>query len=503
MVTLWISAAPAAPPGGEFRLSVVDEKTQQPLACRLHLTNARGLPQKAAKQPFLRDHFVFEGQVRLTLREGNYRFVAECGPEYHTRVGHFTVGRFASDRKTITMRRFVDMAGEGWWSGDMYVRRDPRDLQLLMRAEDLYVAQLVTWPHEKTRRLPQPAAGSPLVKFDNRRYYHPLAGRDARAGGGLCYYQLEEIPPQFARGARLDQEFPSSVEIASQLKQGGEVWVEADMAGCWDLPLWVAHDLIDSVRLADQRFGRDRFFEDTSGQRPRDAAIYGGGNGAGRWSEYVYYQLLNCGLRIPPTGGSGSGDVPNPLGHNRVYAFCGDYFSYPKWWEALRAGRVVVTNGPLLRPFVEGHPPGHVFRADPGAILRLNVELQLATKEKVEYLELIKNGELAKTVRLDEYVNRQGRLPTLDFKTSGWFLVRAVTEVAKTYRFATSGPFYVQFGSQPRCSRRAAEFFTGWVEQRAAQIEKMKDQEQREQILGYHRHASQYWQQRVETANAD
>ncbi|MDH3717545.1 MAG: CehA/McbA family metallohydrolase [Planctomycetota bacterium] len=401
------------------------------------------------------------------------------------------------------MRRFADMAKEGWWSGDMYVNRDLRNIQLLMRAEDLYVAQLVTWPTRKHRQTQRPADTSPLVNFDKRRYYHQLAGRDARAGGGLCFYQLDGVPELYARREKLDAEYPAAVEIARELKQRGAVWVEADTAGCWDLPVWVAHDLIDSVRLADQRFGRDRFFAETRGQRPRDAAVYGGAHGAGRWSEHVYYQLLNCGLRIPPTAGSGSGDVPNPLGHNRVYAYCGEYFSYTKWWEALSSGRVVVTNGPLLRPFVEGHPPGHVFQGDAGTNLQLNVDLQLATKEKVEYLELIKNGELAMTVRLDDYVDRQGRLPPLEFKASGWFLVRAVTEAAKTYRFATSGPFYVQIGSQPRCSRRAAEFFRDWVQQRARQIKKIPDEEQQQQIMNYHRQAHEYWNKLVETANAD
>jgi hypothetical protein len=316
-------------------------------------------------------------------------------------------------------------------------------------------------------------------------------------------FQLAQVPEVFGRGEKLDAEYPPSVEIASDLKARGGVWIEADTTGCWDLPVWVAHNLIDSVRLADQRFGRDGFFEETRGQRPRDAAVYAGARGAGRWSEYVYYQLLNCGLRIPPTAGSGSGDVPNPPGHNRVYAYCGQYFSYTKWWEALRQGRVVVTNGPLLRPFVEGHPPGHLFQGDAGTMRSLKIDLQLATKEKIEYLELIKNGEIALTVRLDEFVDRQGRLPPLEFKQSGWFLVRAVTEAAKTYRFATSGPFYVQIGTEPRRSRRAAEFFREWVRQRAGQIRKIPDEDQQRHVMKFHRQAHEFWNQLVNTANAN
>ena len=33
----------------------------------------------------------------------------------------------------------------------------------------------------------------------------------------------------------------------------------------------------------------------------------------------MYYHVLNCGLRIPPVAGSGSGTNDNPVGTNRVY----------------------------------------------------------------------------------------------------------------------------------------------------------------------------------------
>src|SRR5690606_42142849 len=58
-----------------------------------------------------------------------------------------------------------------------------------------------------------------------------------------------------------------------------------------------------------------------SGGWPRDLALFPGPHGNGRWSQEIYYHLLNCGLRIPPTAGSGSGVGPNPVGYNRVYVY--------------------------------------------------------------------------------------------------------------------------------------------------------------------------------------
>jgi hypothetical protein len=53
--------------------------------------------------------------------------------------------------------------------------------------------------------------------------------------------------------------------------------------------------------------------------------------------------------------------------------------------------------------------------------------LDLATRVPVEYLQIVKNGEVAEEVRLADWTKRKGRLPPVVFDASGWFLVRAIT----------------------------------------------------------------------------
>ena len=48
------------------------------------------------------------------------------------------------------MRRFIDMAADGWWSGDLDVRRPKSDIELLMEADDLHVAEVITWRNNKS-----------------------------------------------------------------------------------------------------------------------------------------------------------------------------------------------------------------------------------------------------------------------------------------------------------------------------------------------------------------
>jgi hypothetical protein len=210
--------------------------------------------------------------------------------------------------------------------------------------------------------------------------------------------------------------------------------------------------------------------------------------------------VLETGQRVAPGASSGAGRTKSPPGFNRVYVYCGDDFSPATWWSGLRDGRVVITNGPLLRPFVNGKPPGHVFSANAGDTLELTVELKLGTQEKIRYLEIIQNGRAAHQVRLEDWAAGGGKLPSILFRESGWLLVRAVTVNAESYRMAASGPYYVEFDGQPRISKQAAEFFLDWLTERARQLHR-SDPERWSRLLPTYRDARDLWQQRIERAN--
>jgi hypothetical protein len=194
--------------------------------------------------------------------------------------------------------------------------------------------------------------------------------------------------------------------------------------------------------------------------------------------------------------------LPNPVGYNRAYVYCGDELSYEGWWKGLRAGQVVVTNGPMLRPRVNGELPGHLFTAPTGEKVVLDIALQLALRDKVEYLQVIRNGRVDREVRLDQVVKNGGRFPQVVFQESGWMLIRAVTNQQQTFRFASTGPYYVEIGEQPRISKASAQFFLDWVRERAKRI-KLDDADQRAEVMRYHRAARDFWQEKVDAANAE
>jgi len=497
-----LSPRPVLAGQGVFRLKVIDRDTQQPVACRMHLTNAAHRPLKAPKVPFWHDHFVFFGEVTLKLPEGEYAFEIERGLEYLVRSGHFTMQNFSDDEKVVDLKRFANMANEGWWSGDLDTARPAKDLELLMEADDLHVVELVSWPNRKAL-LPKSTGGKNaatkgnVVAFGDARFYHLAAGNDARAGGSLLLFNLEQ-PLDLSKAKA---EYPPQAELLATARKQPGAWIDAQKAYSWDLPVWIATGQLDSVQLANSNLGRKTSVNNESGGRPRDARLFPGNTGNGRWTEAIYYKLLECGLRLPPTAGSGSGVVANPLGYNRMYVHVDGELTYEKWWEGVKAGRIVVTNGPLIRPDVEGEKPGHVFRAPEGSDIELEIGLTLSTRDKISYLEVIKNGDLVHQVRLADWQATGGKLPLLKFEKSGWFLIRAATDLNETYRFASTAPYYVEIGEQPRISLAAAQFFLDWVELRMKNL-KLDDPEQLEAVLKWHRQAREYWQALVEKANA-
>jgi hypothetical protein len=186
--------------------------------------------------------------------------------------------------------------------------------------------------------------------------------------------------------------------------------------------------------------------------------------------EQIYWKILDAGLRIPPTAGSGFGETPSPLGYNRVYALVGSKNEH-SWWDAIRRGNSFVSNGPLLRVAINGMPPGHVFQV--GSAIELDIGVALTTSDPVEYLEVIFNGSSIYKAALDEHAKHGGKIPPLEIKQAGWLIVRVVTARDFTYRLATTAPFYFELNGQNRIDSKAVEFFKSWLNRAREEIKQL------------------------------
>jgi hypothetical protein len=168
----------------------------------------------------------------------------------------------------------------------------------------------------------------------------------------------------------------------------------------------------------------------------------------------------------------------------------------------LRAGRSFVTNGPLLRVKANGELPGHVFTAADGKELKVEIAAELTARDEIRFLEIVKDGEVESRIRFEDFA-RTGSLGTVSFKSSGWFLVRAIADNPKTFRFASTAPFYVEVGeSKRRVSKASAKFFLEWVRERVGRV-KLDNADQRRVVIQHHSTAEKFWENVLSRANAN
>jgi hypothetical protein len=505
---------------GRLVLNVVDRDTGRPLAVRMHLKNAQGKIIKPPGVPVNGDHFVFYDRIELKLPNGGYAFLIERGSEYLERTGRFDIANFADDTKTVDLKRFVDMAKEGWYSGDLDVQRPEKDLKLLMQADDVHAVPLITWGEKKNPWLKQPSPKEPIGVFDGTFLYSLLGGEWTTPGNTVRLFRLDKplgsSPENNLKSALGSLPLIPLVETARR-EQG--VWIDAGAFFARDLPFWIAAGQIDSIQLMNRHLEREGVVGNEAGGFAREASRLPNPLGNGRWSQEIYYHLLNCGRRIPATAGSGSGANGNPVGYNRVYVHLdkenlipGQNVNPPaevtwdNWWNALRAGRAMVTNGPLLRANVENQLPGHVFQGDAGKPMELFVALTLSTRDKIRYLEIVKDGKSEIEANLEQFKAAAGKLPPVKFTESGWFLVRAAAENSQTNRYASTLPFFVEIGYQPRISRGSVKFFLDWTNKRAGEIAaatKNDTTPAAETARLYVEKSQKFWQDLAAKANVD
>ena len=493
-----LSASLSAAEIGKLQIAVADQRGQA-LPCRIHLADGAGKAVTAKNLPFWNDHFVCPGSVALELPAGTYRLEVERGPEYEQHAARFSLAGGEEKKIAVALKRIADLAAVGWFSGDLHVHRPVEQMELLMQAEDLYVAPTITWWNNRNLWSNRPLPTDPVMRYPGPRFCDAMAGEDEREGGAIMYFRCGR--PLAIAGSQ--REYPSPMKFIAEARKMPGVWIDVEKPFWWDVPVWLAAGAADSIGLANNHLCRSRMLENEAWGKPRDVACLPAPRGNGFWSQEIYYHVLNCGLRVPPSAGSASGVLPNPVGYNRVYVYVGQPMDYDKWWDGLRAGRSFVTNGPILLCKANGRLPGHVFTAPDGGEVKVELEISLFGRDRVPMLEIVRDGRIEQTVAPASPLAPAARA-RLSFRQSGWFLVRAIADNPRTFRFASTAPFYVEVGAaKRRISKGSAEFFLNWVDEREKRVaQKLGNQTQLREVLAHHQKAKEFWQELVKTGNA-
>ena len=181
-----------------------------------------------------------------------------------------------------------------------------------------------------------------------------------------------------------------------------------------------------------------------------------------------YYRYLNIGMRLPISTGTDW----FLYDFSRVYVQVPGKLTIPNWLEGLKAGRNVVTNGPLLTLTVDGKNIGDTIRlAEPKTV---RIEAGGIGRNDFQKLQLIHNGKVVKTESAAGKNSYRAKLvQQIRIDEPGWLAVRidspARNELGQVL-FAHSSPVYVEYQGKSRFDIEAARGLLKQIEEGRAAI---------------------------------
>jgi hypothetical protein len=488
----------------EVTLSIIGEKGK-PVAANIKLKNAKGnylIPDsiyfwKSFMGSSLPD-YPSDGRTKYLLPAGDYHYEVDRGPEYFYKRGTFRVGRQPLYVR-LQLKRIVDLQKQNWWPGEFHVHRKPEHIERLMQTGDLHVAPVITsWNEHFPVDSKQKDKQVHIHEFDVTRYYSLTGSEDERNGGALLILN-NNLPVDFSKG--LESDYPPLPKMVDSLRERyrDSMWIDIEKPFWRDLPLLIATGKINSIGIAHNHMNRDGVFDNEGWGRPRDKEKYPAPHGNGLYTQDIYYHLLNTGERVPPSAGSASGVLLNPVGYNRVYAYVENKLTYEKWFDAVAKGKTFVTNGPLLNLRINNCLPGHVFDSDKP--MKLDIAGSINNRDTTDRVEFIINGKVIKSIQASK-IKKNRIKEYLTMSSSGWIIIRVISDVEKNFRFASTAPFYFQIGTQKTyISQSSAEYFLKLTKDRATEI-KVDSPEQRKVIDMYVNRAIEFWLEKINIANS-
>jgi hypothetical protein len=187
----------------------------------------------------------------------------------------------------------------------------------------------------------------------------------------------------------------------------------------------------------------------------------------------VWYRLLNLGYRIPAGAGTDAmanfASLRGPVGMNRVYARVSGWpLNIEMWLDALKKGRTFATNGPLLEFSLNGKEIGDEANLA-GGQNSITFSAKLRSIVPVDHLEVVCNGKVAQTLKLDSARTSANVSGTIPVSESGWCVLRASSDageypVLDNYVYATTSPVYVNVGDKKPHSPEDAKYFVAWID---------------------------------------
>lgn len=477
-------SATKSPATGMIRLSI-DGK---PIALPKLVDRCRGM----AKSETVRNWYAIpESGVEVALPPGDYSIEALSGLETELTKSQFVVENERRELR-LPLKFLFRPADHGLTAGDTHLHlRDMTEaevdayLRTVPAADGLkvvYVSYLerhladrtyITnrypdWPLDKYR-----GRG---VQFHHGEEYRHNFGAGGEGYGHVMFLNLKDrilpasVGPGITGGGFDDEPLRPGIDAAR--KQGATIlWCHGTF-GYEDVP-----------NIVTGRVDALNFFD---------------GSRRGTYEE-VYYRCLNLGMRLPISTGT-DWFIDD---FSRDYVKIGAEVSPTAWLEGLKAGRALMTNGPLLTLTVDGREPGSVLElAGPR---KLRIEATGVGRLDFTKLELVHNGTVIASVEAAAKDNGFHAVlrKEVAVDSPGWFAVRIASKTRNELGgelFAHTSPVYVDVGDRRPFVVEDALALLKLIEQARDEIPKQgkfSSPEKREELLAGYQEAAELLAKRI------
>lgn len=426
----------------------------------------------------------------VDLPAGRYTFRAERGKEYFPAEETVTVGD-APVSVMLKLKRWINMAERGWFSGDTHSHRPLTEMTNAILAEDVNVGfpmtQWVTVADTsplKANRVPTPVPRCEVSPIDATHLIYPLnteyeifttAGKSHTLGAILI---LGHKTP-------FDEGVPPVASVVAKARREGALLDLEKHSWPWSVAM-VPVMKVDLFELSNNHVWQTEFgfttWTTNAAGKYMNLEMDSKGFTEWGWIDFgfqTYYALLNCGFRLRPCAGTAAGVHPVPFGFGRVYVQQPDGFNYEKWMRALSEGRSFVTTGPMLFVEVNGAQPGSAIKLEATA-KEVQINAMIESMRPIQSIEYIVNGQVVRTAEAANLKKIDGTFSNrtrnaLPISGSSWVAIRVFEENGgRKNLFAHSSPVFIEIPDKPlRPRREEIDYLIGRVKEEIARNERV------------------------------
>jgi hypothetical protein len=366
----------------------------------------------------------------------------------------------------IALERWINMPDLGWYSGQTHIHTTDIGIPvqfskfwpLISQAEDLHVSSILTLKGEwETHAIYADEYPMGKRKAFSTADHIITYGEEFRNNpyGHLAFIGLKSLIQPISTGALGElggPDYPPNAYILEDAVAQGATTIAAHFGNFTEG--------VDQIRTG---------WPSTGFEMPVDIALGNihmaeiAGNGG---QMKVWYDILNCGFKIPATAGPDWAIKDTP----RVYVNLeNEEFTLDNWRKNLQSGKSFITTGPMLFFKVNGEQPGSTLNVEKGPV-SLEIDARALTPDGEIPIEIVYNGKVILSA-----AEVPGKITVED---SGWIAARCVG--------AHTNPVYINFEGRPAGYAEPAEKFirtidrlSEWVNTKAL----VYDEHQKKEVL--------------------